>query len=203
MTPPIPAALRGRPLVVADVEGNGQQPPEIVEIAVLTVDDGATGNNVRSWLVKPEKPITSFVRKIHGISNEDVANCPPWTSVAAEVEPLLSGRTLIAHSASVEHRVIGAHLPGWQPALVLDTLRLAKHVWPDLDGYGLDKLVTHTALDTSGINEQRYHRAAYDTWCAWQLLCVLVDHGGLDWDSLVKIAALPGFAPQNEPEGLW
>ncbi|GAB2816912.1 3'-5' exonuclease [Lentzea nigeriaca] len=80
-------------------------------VALLTVDDGATGNDVRSWLVKPEKPITSFVRKIHGISNEDVANCPPWTSVAAEVESLLSGRTLIAAVADylLARQFISAH----------------------------------------------------------------------------------------------
>lgn len=199
----IPASLSGRPLAVVDVEGNGQQPPEIVEIAILPVDGAVTGADLRTWLVRPERPITSIVRRIHGISNEDVAQRPPWSAVALEVEPLLVGRTLVAHSAGVEHRVLGAHLPNWKPPMVLDTLRLAKHVWPGLDGYGLDKLIAHADLDTSGIPEQRYHRAGYDTWCAWQLLCVLVEHSDLDWNGLVKVAALPGFETADDEGGLW
>lgn len=206
MTASLSAALTGQRLAVVDVEGNGQQPPEIIEIAVLPVDGEVSGEHLRSWMIRPERPINPMVtRKVHGISNEDVANCPPWSTVATEVEPLLTSRTLIAHNASVELKVLTAHLPDWKPPMVLDTMRLAKHVMPNLDGgYGLDNLVRVVELDTSDIDEQRYHRASYDTWCAWKLLLALIELGKLDWDKLIKLAALPGFVPPSEPEGgLW
>lgn len=206
MTAFLPAALQGQQLIVVDVEGNGQQPPEIIEIAVLPVDGEVQGEHLRSWMIRPERPINAMVtRKVHGISNEDVAQCPPWSVVATEVEPLLTGRTLVAHNASVELKVLTAHLPAWKPPMVLDTLRLAKHVIPSLSGgYGLDNIVRAIELDTSGIEEQRYHRAGYDTWCAWKLLLTLIELGTLDWDRLVNVAALPGFVPLSEPEGgLW
>lgn len=207
MTASPPAALNGQQLAVVDVEGNGQQPPEIIEIAVLPVDGEVSGEHLRSWMIRPERPINAMVtRKVHGISNDDVAHCPPWSTVATEVEPLLTDRTLIAHNASVELKVLSAHLPDWKPPMVLDTMRLAKHVLPNLGGgYGLDNLVRVVELDTSGINEQRYHRAGYDTWCAWKLLLALIELGKLDdWDRLVNVAALPGFVPPEEPEGrLW
>jgi DNA polymerase III epsilon subunit-like protein len=206
VTASLPAALTGRQLAVVDVEGNGQQPPEIIEIAVLPVDGEVSGEHLRSWLIRPERPINAMVtRKVHGISDEDVAHCPPWSAVAAEVEPLLTERTLVAHNASVELSVLTAHLPAWKPPMVLDTLRLAKHVLPNLSGgYGLDNVVRVVELDTSGIKEQRYHRASYDTWCAWKLLLTLIELGSLDWDKLIKLAALPGFVPSSEPEGgLW
>lgn len=209
MTASLPAALTGRQLAVVDVEGNGQQPPEIIEIAVLPVDHVDTemsGEHLRSWMIRPERPINAIVtRKVHGISNDDVADCPPWSSVATEVEPLLTDHTLIAHNASVELNVLTAHLPDWKPPMVLDTMRLAKHVFPNLGGgYGLDNLVRAVELDTSGINEQRYHRAGYDTWCAWKLLLALIELGKVDWDRLVNVAALPGFLPPEEPKGgLW
>ena len=60
---------------VADVEGNGQQPPDLVELAVLPITDGIIGEPV-SWLVKPPRPITSFATGIHGISGKDVASAP-------------------------------------------------------------------------------------------------------------------------------
>jgi DNA polymerase III epsilon subunit-like protein len=204
---PLPAALEGQRLAVVDVEGNGRQPPEIVEIAVLPVDDAdVRGVDVRTWLVRPEKPISALVtRKVHGINNEDVANCPLWTAVAGEVQDLLTDRALVAHGAHVEHRVLTEHLPTWQPSLVIDTVRLAKHVWPGLHGgYSLDHLIEHAELDTSGINDQRRHRAGYDAWCAWRLLVALLEQSTLDWAGLITTAALPRFVPPDEPEGgLW
>ncbi|MGH3866831.1 MAG: 3'-5' exonuclease [Pseudonocardiaceae bacterium] len=205
MTDSIPAALKGKRLVVVDIEGNGQQPPEIIEVAVMSVDGHGGSEPLQDWLIRPEQPITQIVtRKVHGISNQDVASCPPWSAVASDVEALLTDRILVAHNATVEHRVLGSHLPNWRPPLVLDTLRLAKHVWPGLTSYGLDQLTKEADLDTSAVNEQRYHRARYDAWCAWQLLRALTEHSRLDWAGLVKVAALPGFVLPDEPEeGLW
>ncbi|PSL51408.1 DNA polymerase-3 subunit epsilon [Saccharothrix carnea] len=201
---PLPAALQGHPLAVVDVEGNGGRPPEIVEIAVLPVDGPVMGGDLRTWLVRPATPITAFARRIHGIGNDDVERKPPWHGVAREVERLLTGRTLVAHNASTDYAVLSAHLPGWRPPMVLDTLKLARHVWPELPGHSLDKLVAHIGLDTGGIGEQRPHRAGYDTWCAWHLFRTLVDRSGLGWDDLVATAALTAFRPDPEPEGgLW
>ncbi|MFC4859208.1 PolC-type DNA polymerase III [Actinophytocola glycyrrhizae] len=211
MTTPVPAALAERELIVVDVEGNGQTPPEIIEFAGLLIDgsNGADGavriEDMRSWLIRPQKPIASMVtRRVHGISNADVDGCPPWSQVALEIAELLGSRILVAHGAHVEYRVLGAHLPAWRPPLVLDTLRLAKHVWSDAASYSLDKLVEHARLDLTAVTGQRPHRAGYDTWCAWQLLVTLINDGALDWPGLVKVATLPGSTASTEPEGgLW
>jgi len=114
------------------------------------------------------------------------------------------GRLLVAHSAHVEQRVISAHMPDWTPPMVLDTVRLARYVWPSLGSYSLTKLVEHAGLDLAAVADQRPHRAAYDTWCAWQLLRALVDDSDLDWPGLVKVAILSGSIVPAEPEGgLW
>ena len=205
MTTSVPAALADRKLVVVDVEGNGQSPPEIIEFAGLPVDDTASYADMRTWLIRPLRPIAPMVtRNVHGISNDDVAGCPPWSEVAAEVGRVLDGRVLVAHGAHVEYRVLGAHLPDWRPPMVLDTLRLAKHLWPGLPSYSLGKLVEHASLDLSAAGDQQQHRAGYDTWCAWQLLRALVDGGDLDWAGVIKVATLPGTAAPSVPEGgLW
>ncbi|NUT53513.1 MAG: 3'-5' exonuclease [Saccharothrix sp.] len=195
--------LQGHPLVVVDIEGNGGRPPQIVEIAVLPVDGPVTGHDLRSWLVRPTVPITPFARRLHGIGNDEVERKPRWHGVSHEVQPVLTGRTLIAHNAGTEYRVLRAHLPDWQPPLVLDTLTLAKHVWPDLPGYSLDTLVAHADLDTTGIGDGRPHRAGYDTWCAWLLFRTLVDHADLAWDDLIRTAAHADFRPDHAQDGLW
>jgi exodeoxyribonuclease X len=107
MTTAVPAELDGYDLVVVDVEGNGHNPPEIVEIAVLPVGDTVTYTDVRSWTIRPQMPIAAVVtRTVHGISNLDVADCPSWSEVAATVGQVLEGRVLVAHNARVEYRVL-------------------------------------------------------------------------------------------------
>ncbi|WP_329408642.1 3'-5' exonuclease [Nocardia vinacea] len=202
--PPFPNALRDRQLVVVDVEGNGQNPPEIIEIALLPVDGPVTAEALRSWLIKPHQPVTPIVtRKVHGITNADLADCPQWHEVADDIDSVLSRRVMIAHNAAVERRVLAAHLPDWNPPLILDTLRLAKSIWQRLESYSLDKLIERGRLDTAAAG-QGYHRARYDTWAAWQLLCALIEDGGLEWPDLVEAAGLAEFRPTPEPEGgLW
>ncbi|MEV5835085.1 3'-5' exonuclease [Nocardia sp. NPDC052112] len=202
---PFPNTLHERQLAVVDVEGNGQNPPEIIEIAVLLVDGPPTPDALRSWLIQPQQPVTPIVtRKVHGITNADLADCPPWREVADEIDEALCGRVLVAHNATVERKVLTAHLPDWNPPLILDTLRLAKTVWQGLDSYALDKLIERGQLDTNTVAGQGYHRAGYDTWAAWQLLCALIADGELDWLELVTAAGLPEFLPLPEPEGgLW
>lgn len=210
----------GHDVVVVDVEGNGQQPPEIVEIALLPLTSGreATPANLQTWLVRPARPITPLVtRKVHGISNADVATAPRWDEVASAIATALEHRVVVAHNASVERRILTEHLPTWRPPLLLDTMRLAKSVWPDLPGgYGLDNLIRHAALtppnlpsDITGRDGMRRHQAGYDAWMTAVLLVTLVRDGELDWDQLLTVARLPDPpGPTTRPatdaqDGLW
>ncbi|WP_433270760.1 3'-5' exonuclease [Actinosynnema sp. CS-041913] len=204
MTTPFPTVLEGHPLAVVDVEGNGAQPPEIVEIAVLPVDGPVTDTDLRTWLVRPKSPVNGISHRIHGIGNRELEHCPRWHDIAPQVEPLVTGRTMVAHAATVDYRVIADHLPTWRPPMVLDTLRLARHVWPDLPGHRLPDLAAHARLDTRQTGEHRPHRAGYDAWCVWLLVHTLLTDSGLSWDELVTVAALKAFQPRTEPEdGLW
>lgn len=147
---------------VVDVEGNGQQPPDLVEIAVVPVSASLEIGPFRSWLVRPPRPITALVTsKVHGITNADVESEPPWPSVAGEVAAALAGRVLVAHNASVERSVLARHLPTYVLAEVIDTLALARRVWPELAAHGLDALIKARGL-RMGTRYGHRHRAGYD-----------------------------------------
>ncbi len=45
--------------VVVDVEGNGQHPADLVELAIVPIIGGVIGEYM-SWLVRPDQPITPF-----------------------------------------------------------------------------------------------------------------------------------------------
>jgi hypothetical protein len=131
---------------VADVEGNGQQPPDLVELAVLPITDGVIGKPV-SWLVKPPRPITYFATGIHGISGKDVARAPAFADIEHEMRRALADRVLVAHNAHVDVAVLRRELDGWEASEVFDTLKLARRLLPGQPGYKLGALVKALSLD--------------------------------------------------------
>jgi DNA polymerase III epsilon subunit-like protein len=146
---------------VVDVEGNGQQPPDLVELAVVPITDGVIGEPV-SWLVKPPHSIQYFATRIHGITNQDVADAPSFEAVADEVRARLDVPALIAHNAHVDVGVLMRHLPKWDVPEVFDTLKLARRLLPDQPGYKLGMLVRALNLAEGLPAGLAPHRAAYD-----------------------------------------
>jgi DNA polymerase III epsilon subunit-like protein len=147
--------------VVVDVEGNGQQPPDLVELAVVPIIGGMIQESA-SWLVKPERPINYFATRIHGITNQDVADTPPFAAIAGEVQEALDVPALIAHNAHVDTGVLKRQLPEWNVPEVFDTLKLAKRLLPDQPGYKLGLLVAALDLAHDLPDDLTPHRAAYD-----------------------------------------
>lgn len=158
--------------LVVDVEGNGASPPELVELAVVPIVGGEIGNPV-AWLVKPSRPISWIARNVHGISNADVADLPGFGAVASDVtEHLDSGAVIVGHAVHIDLSVLHRSIPGWRPDRILDTLRLARAVLPDLASHRLGTLVEHfdLAVDRPA---GRPHRAAYDAVLTARLLVAL------------------------------
>jgi exodeoxyribonuclease X len=162
---------------VVDVEGNGQQPPDLVELGIVEIADGEIGDPV-SWLCKPAAPITPMARRIHGISNEMVAEAPAFTELAAEVRAHLDGAVLVAHNAGVDLAVLRRKLPGFAPATVLDTLKLSRRLLPDQVSYRLGSLVSALHLDHGLPPGLRAHRVDYDVLVAARLFVRLASQAG-------------------------
>jgi DNA polymerase III epsilon subunit-like protein len=192
---------------VVDVEGNGQQPPEIVEIAVQHLDGLTLVGEPKSWLVRPARPISPVVtRKVHGITDADVADASTIGELAPTLLAVLRDRIPVAHNATVEKAVLGAQLETWQPAMILDTMRLAKQVWPGLKSYGLDPLLAQAQISVGDRHGTR-HRAGFDAYATALLFAVLADSTGNRF-RLFEWASLPGSAvptgPATPAEGtLW
>ncbi len=186
-------------LVVADVEGNGANPPDLVEVAIVPVRNRAVdGSTARSWLIRPPAPIQTRVVRVHGITNTAVQSCPAWPEVADDVSHCLDGAWIAAHSASVEYNALSRHLPGWRPLGVLDTLRLARATYPDAPRYGLDALLEYARIDLTDIPGKR-HRAGYDAHATALLLLEMAQHYPT-WDDLAAAAVPPGFPGEKKTE---
>ena len=180
--------------VVVDIEGNGQQPPDLVELAAVPIVNGIIGEP-RSWLVQPDRPITHFARRIHGITNDQVQNAPLFGDIEADIRKILDTAALIGHNAHVDIAVLRAKLGDWQCPEVLDTLKLARRLLPGLDGYKLGTLVETLDLADGLDSALTPHRATYDALVTARLFVHIATDRTLD-----ELRNLPpGGVDDDEP----
>ncbi|CAD5988604.1 putative exonuclease CP81 (plasmid) [Planktothrix tepida] len=77
--------------VILDTETTGLNEAEIVEIAIIDLD----GKTLLNTLVKPRILIPSEVIKIHGITNEMVADSPSFPEVYYTIVDVLKDKTVL------------------------------------------------------------------------------------------------------------
>jgi DNA polymerase-3 subunit epsilon len=88
-----------RPMAAIDIEATGISPraDRIVELAIVRVTP-AGRRSTRTFRVNPEKPIPPEATRIHGIKDSDVADCPPFRDIAAQVDRLLASCDLCGYN---------------------------------------------------------------------------------------------------------
>jgi exodeoxyribonuclease X len=165
--------------VVVDVEGNGQQPPDLVELAAVPIVGGIIKESLE-WIVRPDQPITSFARRIHGITSEQVEDAPVFAYVEADVLKALDASALIAHNAHVDVGVLRRKLGDWECPEVFDTLKLARRLVPGQSSYKLGSLVSAFDLAKGLGTDLQPHRAAYDALVTARLFLHLAGRRTLD-----------------------
>jgi DNA polymerase III epsilon subunit-like protein len=182
---------------VVDVEGNGQQPPDLVELAVVPIVGRKIGEP-QSWLVRPQRSIKYFATRVHGLSNEDVADQPPFADVADEVRASLDVSALVAHNAHVDTSVLTRELVGWQCPEVFDTLKLAKRLLPKQPGYQLSMLVRALNLAEGLPDDLTPHRATYDVLVTARLFVHLATGAGSQPLTLEALRSKPAQGGDDE-----
>lgn len=178
------------PFVVVDVEGNGQTPAELVELAAVHVCERKI-LSTRSWGIRPTAPITEYATSIHGISNEQAASFPPWSIVSREILPELDGRVVVGHNVGIDARLIRQAEPGWQPLALVDTLTLARKAVPGQPSYALSALVKQMLPEAEpGWHRHRAEGDALVTAALFlKLVALLEQKMELKLLSLIQIAA--------------
>jgi DNA polymerase III epsilon subunit-like protein len=158
---------------VVDVEGNGQRPPDLVELAVVPIIGGVI-QEPTDWLVRPDEPITPMAHRIHGITNEELTHSDTFEDIADFVREALDVDALVAHNAHVDVGVLQRKLGEWECPEIFDTLKLARRLRPGLASYKLGALVDAFDLDVDLPPGLRPHRATYDALVAARLFVKLV-----------------------------
>ncbi len=191
-------------VLFVDTETTGPDPAtaEVCEIgAVLVTYEGDRqvegSERVFSRLVRPSEPIPPEASAVHHITNRMVESAPAVAEVSKELEVLASGADYFcAHNASFDLDILKRQLPAlfgrFGPDGVLDTLRLARHLWPRIPSHSLQVLRYRFELD-EGLDGDA-HRALFDAQLVRRLIDFarargLLPDGG--WKALVDFAITP------------
>lgn len=141
---------------------------KITEFAFIKEGFGKSSQEFTS-LVNPEKNISNFITRITGISNEMVVNSPKFSELATKIIAFINegGSTpyLIAHNGDgFDKLVLKSHFNklnikmqdlNWK---TIDTLSMAKKLYPYMFKYNLKDLMSQLGLET-----KEAHRAMNDT----------------------------------------
>jgi DNA polymerase III subunit epsilon len=141
-----------------DTETTGLSPESgdrIIEIGcVEMLNRRLTGNNKHFYL-NPERPNSEDAVKIHGLTDEFLADKPLFASIADELLEFLAGAEVIAHNAAFdvgffneELKRLGRPRFTEHVAGVVDTLAMAREMFPGKSN-SLDALCRRLEVDNS------------------------------------------------------
>lgn len=141
-----------------DTETTGLSPESgdrIIEIGcVEMVDRRLTGNN-KHFYINPERPNSEDAVKIHGLTDEFLADKPVFAAVVDELMEYLAGAEIIIHNAGFDVGFLDAELKrlgrpkfATQVETVTDSLLMAREMFPGKSN-SLDALCKRLEVDNS------------------------------------------------------
>ena len=158
-------------LTFLDLETSGLNPQKnkIIEVAMICRRSQGERQVVQE-LVNPGVPLEPFITQLTGISDEMLKSAPRIDTLSEALQERLEGSWLIAHNANFDvsflEEELGIRLPRRR---VVDTIELAKILYPRLKSYSLRSLVRSFGLPVSPC-----HRALGDTEALEALFAHLV-----------------------------
>jgi len=164
--------------IVFDTETTGFEPNDghrIVEIGLVELfEHFPTGNELRFYL-NPERDVPMESQRVHGLSNEFLADKPLFAHVVDEFLDFIGDAPLVIHNASFDIKFINAELArvGREPIPLhraIDTIEIAKRKLPGVR-YSLDELCKRFAID---LTARTKHGALLDCQLTAQVYLELI-----------------------------
>ncbi|MBF0402035.1 MAG: DNA polymerase III subunit epsilon [Magnetococcales bacterium] len=142
-------------LIVLDTETTGLNPTEgdrIIEIGCVELLHTRKGEQYHT-LIQPDRDIPAEAVRIHGITNERVANAPRFADIVDSLLAFIGTDTLVIHNASFDIGFLNAELKRLQReplemTRVVDTMLLSRRKFPGMSA-SLDALCRRLKVDNS------------------------------------------------------
>ena len=143
--------------------------------------------------VDANRPFNPHVPGRHGELRDKISVAPTPQEVWPKIRPRLTDHPLCAHNVATEKKFTRAMAPMHKFGLWIDTLRIARKVWPGCASYALEDLIVLLDLKsrTDALCPNREaHDALYDAVASAMLLEHLLEQPG--WGN-VTVGELAGL----------
>lgn len=157
----------------ADISGG------ICDIAIAALDGDLNTVWEMESLIDPERPISPSAMGIHHITNQMVADEPTLAQwIGINGNPFIDNPGVVygGHNVQFDLRVLGAqHLP--DSYRTIDTLKLSRNLWPDMENHKLQTLrytfdldagTAHRAMGDVNTCVSLFRKIASDHQCGLQ-----------------------------------
>lgn len=169
-----------------ETTGMSSDKDEIIQTGLALIDDAGAVCSTYASFVRPNKPIPEEITRLTGIRDEDVHSAPELEEMLNEIVPMLQDVILVGHNVEFDAHFLQAALDrsGYLPfaGRMLDTVELAKLVYPTQPSYALTSLT-----QTLGIDHDRPHQADSDAVATAELFLLCLN----------KLRKLPLFTLQR------
>lgn len=137
--------------VAIDFETANQHRNSPCAVAIVVVKDGELADQ-QEWLIRPKEPyFNPFNVRIHGITEEDVADQPEFDGLWDTLQSILIDRIVLAHNASFDMSVLRSTLAAYGipfPEITYSCTRIiAQKSWPGLLSYGLQPVAMKLGIE--------------------------------------------------------
>lgn len=161
--------------VVFDIETTGlnSHTNKIIEIGAVKIKAGRIIDRY-SQLINPGISIPYHITEITSITNEQVANQPKINEVIGKFVEFIGDAVLVAHNAPFDmgfiKRDIKEYLNIDLENSVIDTLQMARDLFPDFKKYGLGDL-----NKSLGLALEKHHRAVDDSQATANMFIIFLE----------------------------
>ncbi len=183
-----PVELAEATYVVFDVETTGLSAVynKIIELAAVKVINGEIVDRFERFS-NPHEPISHTITELTGITDDMVVNAPEIDDVLRDFRDFAGDSILVAHNAQFDMGFLntGYEKAGFEKAdnPVIDTLELARFLYPDMKNHRLNTLCKVFNIDLT-----QHHRAIYDAeatgYLTWKMVKDAIERGVVSHDHL-------------------
>jgi DNA polymerase III subunit epsilon len=193
-TSTLPQTRTGAAVIVFDVETTGteRQRDQVIELCVqFGLEEDARS---RTWRFRPTVPMNPEAQKVHGISMEDLADCPPFASACEEIRAIFDrAEVIVGYNLAFDIDMLQAELqrarrPGlsFEGKKIVDAFRLWQKHEPRSLTYAHQRFVGEAFAAA--------HSASADVAATGRVLRGMLLQFGLhdrDWEDIARQCELP------------
>ncbi|CAN5500578.1 hypothetical protein BH10PSE12_BH10PSE12_08290 [soil metagenome] len=191
----LPNADDGPDFVSVDVETACGRVSSICQIGIVGFRGGEIAFEYET-LIDPRDYFSSFNTRIHGITADHVADKPCFADLHEIIDGHLTGRVTVAHSYFDKGALNAAcrvHDRTTIEATWLDSVRVAKHAWPELSSHRLNIVSRHLGI------RLKHHDALSDARAAGLIVLRAVEETGIPLAAWLRTPKRGSALPAPKP----